>query len=184
METVYRIKKDNPNYKGVAFAMKALSKDDTRYILSCLHVQDNIVYATDGHRVMWYELENLLIEDGNYEVLKSATKDHVLMKVEDEAVYPNIASIMPDLDDYSMSMMHLPEKSGVASAQAMWTLTKRNAMLNLDYLMDLVGHEWECHVKPLSDGESFTLSAIQFNDERYHAIIMPMRPADKSARIS
>ena len=90
--------------EGLKFVTEALSKDDARPSLQLLHVTEEFIEATDGHRL--HRIDNKkpgtdderLIEPGLYHVLKAKKAEVIISEyTSNDVTYPDTNRIWPDV---------------------------------------------------------------------------------------
>ncbi len=79
---------------------KAKSKEQARYYLCEMYVRDNVLYATDGHRCHFVDVEGY--KDGYYTL---NTKGDDIIPIELDGNYPQVEKIIPEKKFYDIFKM-------------------------------------------------------------------------------
>jgi len=129
----------------VLFVAHAASKDDTRKPMMGLHVEDGIMYATDGRRLHYIPTH---LDDGEYEIVK-CLKNEVQFKKIDEPDYqfPSVKRIIPERNTETETVCfnfggHKDEHKYAGIAKLIKWLPENNC-INLDFLSDMYGACWD-----------------------------------------
>ena len=79
-------------FEKVKFALKAISKDRTRYALNTVCIYDGMLCCSDGHRL--HIVEDIEFDNGLYEVAVNTAKQILLIPFDDSCRYPDIKMIV------------------------------------------------------------------------------------------
>lgn len=96
---VIEIHKDYPKIASILFVCKAISKDETRFALNHIKVEEERIIATDGRRLHIADIECDFdfLEPGHYLVEKINKKSVTLLRNNDEDIkYPNWEQVIPE----------------------------------------------------------------------------------------
>ena len=149
---------------------KALSTDETRWVLQYIKVDKETIVATDGRRV--HLCDNLLeLPEGLWKPVINRVKNMVLLPCMDEtAKYPNYKQVIPVMHGYDKITEHED------LTYVLGHLGKADCFASLEYMRDATDKKTSC-----PDGYS-----VHVNDELspivvlgqacgYKGIVMPLR---------
>ena len=169
-QNCYVIPKDKtiPWYDHLAWVLRAVSTDETRYILNHVLVDGNKIVATDGRRLHMLEADWGL-GDGLYSAVKTPRKI-VLVEATDAGTYPKYSQVIPD--HFTQSFDICGDKQGNVAGRLLFKLGQLDiAPLFLPFVNDI----FSCGVTQMEVRVNSSLDAIAFKDEIRLAIVMPMR---------
>lgn len=151
------------------WVLKARSKDDSRYILNYMNIDDTGFCCTDGRRLHFSSNKACLptgLENGLYDVI--IARDLVIFNPKD-GDFPNYKQIIPDykIEGIKIKMQPLNSEISVALARITVEILKGLNTINFDYLKDLGDYEWQ-----VTGEES---KAVKFVSGNLLAIIMPLK---------
>ena len=168
METIIieKIKGVESHFELFKWAMKALSKDSTRYNLSKVYIGKNRVVCCDGARFHMFR-HNRSYAPGMYEVKSQDKKAIVLSKVM-EATYPDIAKVIPKHGGKKLDFLERSINRG-SSYTSVVRYMEPGTTVNLDYFEDCVTEgQWQVTIHPNN-------GPLYFKDCNRTAVIMPAR---------
>lgn len=172
MDTKIILKKERELYNSLSFICKAIPKKspNTIYALTLMKIKGNEAIGTDGHRLHIAELENLDLNDGLYQVTKTA-KNIVLIKDDSDLRYPNYGQVMPDSEGRECFYFSHDKKTLEFSlSKLLGQLFNIGSLLNYKFIEDL------CEVDSWTAWYSDKpLSPVLFTNCNHKAVIMPMR---------
>lgn len=180
-------------YEMVKWVAKAMSTDDTRYILQHIWVgstsnESRVMVATDGRRVHAINLDNhdesgQVFKDGLYQVLSLTTRQVVLSLCENEGYdsYPKWENVFPTKEGGSLQMEACDIVSSIVSVVPRIT----GVALNDAFLIDAMGFGILCKKGekmafglrwlPESSTDPKSPPPVEIITEYGHALVMPMR---------
>lgn len=165
----------------VNFVSKAMSTDDTRYMMNFLYVEDSKLIATDGRRAHMVEFSESEIElwgfkqDTFYKYLKG-TKSYAWLaeidNTESKMVYPNIKRIIPGKEDTKSVYFINPSKriNFYENLKNISDVIPRSSGLDIGYLFDLPK---DIPFKVFVSKEPRELKPLLLESSSLTAIIMP-----------
>lgn len=105
MEAPIVIELPSKHIKALRWVLKAASKDDTRLIMQCIHINGSRMTASDGFRIHtwdWQKEEITPFPQGSYQVLAIVRKLIVLQKADETLKLPDFDVIMNGFDKTGM----------------------------------------------------------------------------------
>jgi hypothetical protein len=180
---------DNPiDFDRMAFVIKAICKDNTRYFMCVLHVEQtktgSRLVGTDGHRLHVADISQK-IASGNYKV--TANKEAIgLSLAEDDFEFPNWTRVVPDnteqkvIIDLDKAGFGKDQKQTENMAVALSAfMQKTGETVNLRFLDDLPKKEWAvCTQK--EKGKAMIFRERGFENSVF-AVMMPISPEQVEA---
>jgi len=183
--TIEKLKHADNGYtdlKWVISAVSAAGKNDVRYMLNGLHVENNKVIGTDGHRLHMADLtDKVTIPDGNYSFRTG--KDFITLEPinPEDGNYPNWKRVIPDREKLQGETFELRsdthKKFGGDTSHFRQKVIAHHMVksefkstLNLSYLEDvnLPDTDWKVTIFD-------ALSPVLFENCTKTAVIMPVR---------
>jgi DNA polymerase III sliding clamp (beta) subunit (PCNA family) len=163
-----RITKQNSDYTGILWVLKARSTEESRYHLHYIASKNGELIATDGHRLHIYKPE-MIIKDGNYEVITS-NKNEIILEGVKEIEFPSWEQVFPKGKPSEEIMIECHSKDmGSAYTRLVRKLPEPNT-INLKYFEDLL-----C----ICDRVTFSIygenEPIKLVSGKYRGLIMPIR---------
>jgi len=159
-------------YKVLRGVAKAISKDETRYVLNFLKAEKDRIVATDGRRLHMCNNE-LEIPEGLWKPVINTAKMMLLLPCVDEtANYPHYKQVIPRMDNY-IEITDNPELTMVLGA-----LGKADCYANIDYMKQATDKKTSC-----PDGygvhadDQFSPIVVLGKACGYKAVVMPLRTA-------
>ena len=167
------LEKNHPLFSRLSFVLQARSTDETRYHMTGLHVEEGKSISTDGRRLHIYSGDTL--EEGDYKATV-VNKSQIVLTPADDYTYPNWKIVMPEkqkckIVDGKLDLENVTFKKNNLSniSRAYFAFCKNtDALVNLDFFKDLVGHSWEVYYQEPD-------KAILFENDQFTAVIMPMQ---------
>lgn len=165
------IEKEDPNFPGVKFALKALlpeRKHEQREHVTHAKVEKGHIFCTDGARIHKFELVDLnqFKHDGIYRVLANTAKRIVLMRTDCDICH-DVSELLNKIEECTTSCdANFLQNYDQAVSDVMTTLN--GTVIHMKYIEDLRQFDFQMSAK---DGES----PIFFTNENATAAIMPMR---------
>lgn len=179
----------HPLFKGLLWVSVARSTDDTRYVLTHIHVEreglKTHIVATDGKRVHVHTFDPGLfdgditpIEPGNYEVIVRAGKKLVITPASDEELsFPNWRALLPT--------GHLAFFREVVTRASVGRIGIRSGvLLATDFALEACGFghgfgkDESVHIEFASEGSG---RPMVIRHELGKAIVMPMKLDDEKS---
>lgn len=176
----------HPLFKGLTWVSAALSKDETRGAICCIHIEQDglnwILVATDGKRMHIHEFDPGMFSDdidllppGLYELVARTAKHIVVVQNHDYSTYPNWRAIVPS---------HTPAFEHTLTTKTLSRIgIATGVLLATDYLSDACG--FGCGRKK-ADSALITYGpgpdktgAFLIQHEYGKAILMPMKMEDE-----
>lgn len=168
---------------GIAWVARAASKDETRYYMQGLHVEQQedgktVAVATDGRRIHYLELGYLadIYAPGEYQIAKiTKTRVELVYLPYPNVQFPNWRNITKGSEKYpQIAEIALGKDDGfhLAVAKLIRGINEADA-INLDFVKDLSGSTWEVFQ---DDATDVICRSIKFvaDDGAKVAIIAPM----------
>ena len=165
-----------PVIQDLQWVAKARSKEDTRYALTLICIQDNMAIATDGHRMHCCDTQELFSQDqdGLWEVIKNTKKDFIMSKIETDRKYfeweQTFEPIRPEMKTVNCRG---GDKDGLNAMAAFWTIAREfeieNESLNYNYLQDLLNDHFTAYLP------TELYKPVQFQNNTKIGLIMPFK---------
>jgi hypothetical protein len=175
---------ENPlDFDRMAFVTKAICKDETRFFMCVLHVEEtktgSRLVGTDGHRLHVADISQK-IASGNYKV--KASKDAIALSPADADIsFPNWPRVIPDEAEQKMVIdldkagFGKDEKQTERMAVALSAfIQKTGETVNLRFLDDLPKREWAVYTQK-ERGRALIFRERGFEDSVF-AVMMPIAP--------
>jgi hypothetical protein len=159
MNTI-EISKHDPQLQTFLWVSKAKSKDDTRYAIQHIHIeqdpdkQDNcMIAATDGCRLHIAKTpRQAQFKDGNYKVIKETKTAFLAICGDDAWAYPNFKQVIPDCKSEDMQKLFVYcGRAFLDDGQRLFDIavkfrTIKQGAFNIYYLKDAIGELSDCFV--------------------------------------
>jgi hypothetical protein len=157
------IKKTHPKFDQLRMVCLSVSKEDTRYTLAGVMVNEKHIVGTDGRRMAC--LDNFGIDAGYYCVCK-VTKSLILMAPKElEGNYPKYDDVMPKESPRKDDLNVIPD-CGPGVSVWHYRIAKAGRCVNIKYLADYAAaDDWY-----VSDVDR----PLQIYAQGFVALIMPI----------
>lgn len=165
-------------FPELQWVMRAISKNDLRQPLQCLHVDVNYIVATDGHRL------HMTSNDFNAPIglwrPKTITKKSVMFEEQLDMDFPDYDRVLPTHGNHLRTTFIVEElykqKSWGATlaTPVLQFLTYAKRAINLDYLTDVLSlpGTWTIETDP---DDQYMKPVIAMRDMLCLAVVMPMK---------
>ncbi|MFA5158193.1 MAG: hypothetical protein WC451_03355 [Patescibacteria group bacterium] len=156
-------------FSAVEFAIKAISKDASRYAINLLYVKDDQAVGTDGRRLHIGILpeDQQVFSEGLYEILSCQKKQIILLKSNEEGLkFPGLKDIFPRHTSY----FYADAGSDYFVSTVLGNLGKDDIYLNYRFLESIAVC---CDKFEVWYGKSDR--PVFFRSGNYQAIIMPIK---------
>ena len=176
MNNILKFNPALPVIRNLQWVAKARSKEDARYELTLICIQNDMAIATDGHRMHCCDTQGLFSQDqdGLWEVIKNTNKDFIMSKVETDKKYPEweraFEPIRPEMKTVNCRG---GDKGGLYVMESFWTIAREfeieNESLNYNYLQDLLNDNFTAYLP------TDQFKPVQFQNETKFGLIMPFK---------
>ena len=169
MEKAYLINNTHSDYLGLKWVLKAIKKDDTRYMLNRLSIDKTDAVCTDGHRLHDYYLKETF-EAGLYKPF--CVKNEIILIQSNDGEYPKWKQLFLETSA-EKSIKIYPNKNLKllnTSYAKLIRLMDEDEGLDLSYWNDILSFGTEYEVRWYGDKKQ-----IIFINQTHRAMIMPMR---------
>lgn len=185
------VPKDYIGFDQIAFALAALSKDETRHILTYMQVlREGVItrfIATDGHRLHLAELDLGLFDDdvhqldqGLYSLISKSTQNIVIRKSEEPiATYPKWQAVTGDyqIGDPLAEICHITDPGKIGEI-----MIRTSKLVDTIYLTQALGYGFSrkakesAHIQFQASTEENGMLTIAHDHGT--AFVMPLRRAE------
>jgi hypothetical protein len=161
------------------FLSKAICKDETRYFLMCIHIEDKKLITTDGKRIHISDLSNFeadkkeepFPDDGNYKLLRLTRRLVWLCKIEEmERSFPDWEEVVPSTKKSKYILTYFPtcrDGTGLAFSKLVNNCGEP-IPINFDFIVDLGVKEYIFYYNEVD-------KAMTFKNDIRTAVIMPFK---------
>ncbi len=149
---------------------RAIAKDESRYFMNMLVVEEDWIVATDGRRIHFMPREKTGIEPGKYTVEKMIKSKLILEPVvNDDSIFPHWRRILP----WTFARhLRWDSSSSFAVAEIL-----QHARINHSYILDIRGPVYEVGFQ---ESENKGVAFAEFGAVPFGALIMPFGDREKS----
>jgi len=85
----FKFDRYNKDISDIFWCISARGKNDVRKFLNYIKIENNKIYATNGHIMNIYTLQHNGLLDGIYEVITCKKTEVIINKMEEDIEYPN-----------------------------------------------------------------------------------------------
>jgi len=165
--------KNTRGFEELQFVIKAASKDELRPNINFIHVTEEYLEATDGHR-LHRSCETMGLLPGLYKVIKSTKKDVYMVPDESDLQYPDTERIWPKespepVELYPETYNSTPDATFSLALAQIVRLSEKHSV-SVTYLKDILSSSGSWSV-----AWSGGYDALLFQNGTKAALLMPLK---------
>ena len=164
--TLINLAHKDPDFYGFKWVLKAITREMSSFKLDVLKIEEDLIVATDGHRLHIYRTQGLF-SAGIYQVLIKTRTKIILEKVFD-VNYPEWHQVLipkGTIEEMTIGSIDSPGYTEIVRAM------NKESTLRFDYFSDLASEMTKVFI-PAAPKEGITFENF---DGSMKALIMPMR---------
>jgi hypothetical protein len=166
-------------FKELQWVMRALSKDEQRRPLQCLHIDVDFIVATDGYRL------HMASNDFNTPIglwrPKTTSKKMVVFEEQLDMEFPEYERVLPTQGNHVREVFWVEEPRkgeswGLKLAYPfLQFLTYAKKVINLDYLTDILSLEGQWTIETEFNDDKYFRPVVAMRNEDCLAVVMPLK---------